>query len=304
MKISELEKVSGIPRSTIHHYVNHGLLHRPHKTGQTMAQYDDSHVKLLEAIQEIKLEYLKVAKTSRIPLDHIKHKLNKSYSITQKIPKKNIAAKGKLPLKQQQKKEQIMEATLQLYSNRGYHLTNIRDVSAAVGISPPTFYRYFKGKKELFIETIEYVVKNFKNEIQESIKDEKDLTQRSIIMFGIFYKHYPKIGEILNQLRSRVIIGDLWAKKRLSRLYSEMMENLAKNIKRSIQSKIIKPVDPYLLAYFNLAINELAINLAVMDDDYAIDDVMYFVGDMLNSAFLTEKGKKSFELFYKPRKGH
>jgi AcrR family transcriptional regulator len=299
MKISELEQISGIARSTIHHYINSGLLHRPSKTGQTMAEYDHSHVKRLEAIQRIKVDYLKTAKTSRIPLDYIKHKLSESYWLI----KPDDAGDRSCPYineeKSQRKKEQIIEATLKLYANRGYYLTNIKDITRAVGISSPTFYRYFKDKRELFVETIEYVVKNFKKQIRTELRGEKNLTRRSEIMFETFYANYSKIGEILNQLRSGVIIGDPWARDRLSRLYQEMMENLVKEIKGAMKNDIIRPVNPALLAYFNLAINEAAIHLSSMEDDLSIDEVMRFVGDMLNNAFLTEKGREIFNIFYK-----
>lgn len=301
MKINQLEKISGVPRSTIHYYVQNGLLPRPHKTGHTMAFYDNSHVKRLEAIQKIKLEYLRTAKSSRIPLDHIKHKLSESYSLVKPEQAEIGDPANRKSHRQQLKKEQIIEATLQLYSNRGYYLTNIRDIANAVGISSPTFYRYFSDKRELFVETVEYVVKKFKQESRVALKDEKDPAKRSIIMFETFYRHYAKIGEILNQLRSGVIIGDRWAKARLARLYEEMMENLVREIRGAIKNDMIRPVNPELLAYFNLAINEAAIHLASMDDNNAIDDAMAFVGDMLNNAFLTEKGKRSFNLFYKSR---
>ncbi len=287
MKIAELEKISGVPRSTIHHYVNFGLLHRPAKSGQTMAEYDQKHLQRLEAIQRIKLDYLKSAKTSRIPLDHIKYKLSESYSLVKPAAeaKPRPESNGR---KGSKKKEEIIEATLKIYAHRGYYLTNIREITQAVGISSPTFYRYFKDKRELFVETIEYVVKNFKKEIRAAVKNEKDPSRRSKIMFEIFYSHYSKIGEILNQLRSGVIIGDPWAKERLSRLYGEMMENLIKEIQGAIKNGIIRPVNPVLLAYFNLAINEAAMHLSSMDSSFTIHDAMYFVGDMLNNAFLTE----------------
>lgn len=301
MKINELEKISGIPRSTIHHYVNFGILPRPRKTGHTMAHYDHTHINRLEAIQRIKLDYLKTAKTSRIPLDYIKHKLSESYSLVKESNAHDTPELANSTPKSLKKKEEIIEATLQLYTNRGYYLTNIRDITKAAGISSPTFYRYFKDKRELFVETIEYVVKNYKKEIRESLKGEKDLMRRSRTMFEIFYLHYPKIGEILNQLRSGVIIGDPWAKDHLSSLYREMMENLIKEIQGAINNGIIRPVDPVLLAYFNLAINEMAIHLASMDNTYSIDEVMYFVGEMLNNAFLTDKKEKLFNIFYKSK---
>jgi AcrR family transcriptional regulator len=303
MKINELEKISGVPRSTIHHYVQYGLLPRPRKTGHTMAHYDGSHVKRLEAIQKIKLDYLKSAKTSRIPLDYIKHMLSESYSLVKPLASGTETDAPPNSPREQLKKEEIIEATLQLYANRGYYLTNIRDIAQTVGISAPTFYRYFKDKRELFVETVEYVVRKFKQESRDALRGEKDPARRSTIMFATFYRHYPKIGEILNQLRSGVIIGDRWAKERLSSLYQEMMENLVKEINGAIRSGIIRPVNPELLAYFNLAINEAAMHLASMDDNNAIDDAMAFVGDMLNAAFLTEKAKKSFNLFYKSQSG-
>jgi hypothetical protein len=149
------------------------------------------------------------------------------------------------------------------------------------------------------------VVRNFTKQIREALKGEKDPTRRSRIRFEIFYAHYPKIGEILNLLRSGVIIGDPWAKDRLSRLYHEMMQNLIRKINEAIKLGLIRPINPELLAYFNLALNEMAMHLAAMDDSYSMDDAMYFVGDMLNNAFLTDKGKEIFNIFYtsKPQRG-
>ncbi len=298
-KIKELEIATGVPRSTIHHYVNQGLLHRPLKTSHTMAYYDDTHIKRLEAIQKVKLEYLKRTKSTRIPLDYIKHKLSETYSLVKPPDDAPQASPDNADPKRQQKKEAIIEATLQLYAHRGYYLTNIRDIVRAVGITSPTFYRYFKDKRELFVETIEYVVRKYTKEIKEAMKNEKDPTQRSKIMFKIFYAHYPMMGEILNQLRSGVIIGDPWSCERLSRLYREMMGNLIRELQGGMRNGIIRKIDPVLMAYFNLAVNEAAIHLTSMDKSYSIDVAMSFAGEILNNAFLTDKGNKEFNVFYK-----
>lgn len=300
MKISELEKLSGMPRSTIHHYINYGLLHRPEKTGRTTARFDASHLKRLEAIQRIRQDYNRSFKGGRVPLEYIKGRLGSTLSLL----KPGGIKKKENHLKQKRKsdltKRKIVKATLELYKDRGYALTSIRDVAKAAGISTPTFYRYFKDKSELFVEVIEYVVHLFKSEIRESLKNEKDPARRSRVMFHIFYTHYPNMGEILNQLRSGAVIGDQWARDRLSHLYSEMMADLSEEIKRAMRNGTIKPVDPYLLTYFNLAINELALSLTSIDDNYSLDDVMRFVGDMLNSAFVTSKGQKYESIFYLP----
>lgn len=302
MTIAELEKASGISRSTIHHYVNYGLLQQPYKTGQTMAYYDQSHLKRLEAIQKIKLDYLKTAKTSRVPLDFIKHKISEGFSLVKVSSSSGKIKKTGQDEKIQRKKEEIIEATLKLYSNRGYYLTNIRDIAREVGISAPTFYHYFMDKRELFAETIEYVINNFKKERQAALAGEKDPVKRTRLMFDIFASHYPKIGEILNQLRSGAILGDPWARERLSSIYGQLMENVSKEIKRAMEAGIIREVDPDLLSFFNVILDEIAMMRASMDNQYTINEIIKFVADMLYHAFLTEKGKKIFGPFDQSRK--
>ena len=297
MTIGELEKKSGIRRSTIHHYIWYGLLHQPYRTGQTMAYYDQSHLRRLETIQKIKLDFIQSAKTSRVPLDFIKHKLTEGYSLTTGKGSVEKFSKEKNQEKVQKKKEEIIEATLKLYSDRGYYLTNIREIAREVGISSPTFYHYFQDKRELFVEAIEYVIKNFKRETEEALTGEKNQALRTVIMFRIFYAHYPKIGEILNQLRAGVAIGDQWARERLSRLYGEMTENVAKDVSLGIKNGLIRKVDPELLGFFNVFLDEIAMHRASLDTKYTVNQVMLFVADMLSHAFLTEKGRKVFGTF-------
>jgi len=297
MTIGELERRSGIRRSTIHHYVRSGLLQQPYKTGQTMAYYDQSHLRRLEIIQKIKIDYLKSAKTSRVPIDFIMHKMNESYTLTKNKNATEKQPNRKIREKVQKKKEEIIEATLKLYADRGYYLTNIRDITREVGMSAPAFYHYFQDKRELFVEVIEYVVRNYRREAKEALAIEKDPVQRTRIMFQIFSKHYPKIGEILNQLRAGVAIGDQWAKERLSSLYGEMTKNVSKEIRAGIKIGVIRDVDPDLLAFLNVLLDEMAVHRASIDNKYTAQEIMSFVADMLYRAFLTEKGKNIFGAF-------
>jgi AcrR family transcriptional regulator len=262
-----------------------------------MAYYDQSHLHRLETIQKIKLDFLKSAKTSRVPLDFIKHQLTEGYSLTKGKGPGEKYPKEKGQEKVQKKKEEIIEATLKLYSDRGYYLTNIREIAREVGISAPTFYHYFQDKRELFVEAIEYVIRNFRRETADALEKEKDHAQRTVIMFQIFYAHYSKIGEILNQLRAGVAIGDQWARETLSKVYQEMTENVAKEVRKGIKRGLIRDVDPELLGFFNVFLDEIAIHRASLDNKYTVNQVMLFVADMLSHAFFTEKGKKVFGTF-------
>lgn len=47
-------------------------------------------------------------------------------------------------------KERILEAAIDLFSERGYAEVGIRDIAAAVGIKESSLYNHFAGKKQLF----------------------------------------------------------------------------------------------------------------------------------------------------------
>jgi AcrR family transcriptional regulator len=50
------------------------------------------------------------------------------------------------------KKEQIIDAGLKLFSDRGYHKTNTKEIAKEAGVSVGTFYAYFSDKRDLFME--------------------------------------------------------------------------------------------------------------------------------------------------------
>ena len=58
LSIGDLERVSGVPRTTIHYYLRLGLLPRPQKTAASRSLYTDEHVEILREIAELKLKDL------------------------------------------------------------------------------------------------------------------------------------------------------------------------------------------------------------------------------------------------------
>lgn len=54
MRIRDLARVSGLPKTTIHYYTREGLLHPPAKAAANSARYDESHVQRLALIQRLR----------------------------------------------------------------------------------------------------------------------------------------------------------------------------------------------------------------------------------------------------------
>ena len=54
-----------------------------------------------------------------------------------------------------QTKERIMKAAFQLFSQKGIHGTNSKEIVEKAGVSIGSFYSYFKNKKTLLLEILE-----------------------------------------------------------------------------------------------------------------------------------------------------
>ncbi|GAG16406.1 unnamed protein product, partial [marine sediment metagenome] len=57
---------------------------------------------------------------------------------------------GKREQVREERRQQILEAALEVFSRKGYHVTNVSDVAAQAGVSQGTIYWYFDSKDELF----------------------------------------------------------------------------------------------------------------------------------------------------------
>ena len=55
-----------------------------------------------------------------------------------------------------ERRQEIIETALELFSEKGYEDTTIQDIAERMNVSPGLCYRYFKSKTELFAATSEY----------------------------------------------------------------------------------------------------------------------------------------------------
>jgi len=57
MKISDLIRETGVPKQTIHYYIQKGLLPKPRKLGSNSAEYGPAHVERIRLIKELQEHY-------------------------------------------------------------------------------------------------------------------------------------------------------------------------------------------------------------------------------------------------------
>ena len=279
MRISELVERSGVPRTTIHFYLREGLLHPPMKTGRTMAYYNESHLRRLQLINKLKLE-------NHLPVAMVKERLAEfdggeasvrsvSYDSTNPVD-----MKAEVP--HNDKRKQIINAAIEIFSQKGYHRAKIQDITRSVGISTGTFYIYFNNKQDLFIEVIDDVLRTIIHDEVKSLRNEDDFFKRLEIRGKAFYKNYLKYDEILYQLRAEMASEDDWPQNRVKKAYRDITEPVIRELENALNQGILRPIDPELLAYALTGMIEILSLRLKLDNRYTYDEIESFILDFLS----------------------
>jgi AcrR family transcriptional regulator len=137
LTISELERLSGVPRGVIYYYIRRGLLPPAQKTSATRAIYSDEHVEYLRQIAELK--------EGGLALANIRDRL----SVRIKASRANevdLAAS-----QAQQRREAILQEAARQFAEKGYNGTRIGDIVHALGMAHPQLYSFFPTKHHLFV---------------------------------------------------------------------------------------------------------------------------------------------------------
>lgn len=288
MRIKELSQKSGVTKSTIHYYLREGILHRPTKTGRTMAYYDGSHLQKLATIKRLKKDH-------RMPIAFLKEELARlgEGGLPQPGPSD---AKEKEASPKDIRRARIVKVALDIFSKRGYHRTKVNDITTKMGISTGTFYLYFENKRELFIEVVEDVVHHIVGDAARSIKGVDDLGHKLVIRGQVFHENYTRYMDILNQLRAEISSDEDWPREKVNRMYKDLTDPLIQELREGIGKVEIRPHDPELLAYALTGMIEMMSFRISIDDKYTIDDVLRFMGELLLNGMFPEQEKKNIDV--------
>ncbi len=76
---------------------------------------------------------------------------------------KDRKSQARIPRQQRsiQTKRQIIAAAMQLFSEKGFHATNSKEIAKAAGVATGCFYSYFRDKKAVFFEALRIYLDEF-----------------------------------------------------------------------------------------------------------------------------------------------
>jgi AcrR family transcriptional regulator len=88
----------------------------------------------------------------------------------------------KRELAKEERRSQILEAALSVFSEKGYHTANVSDVAARAGVSQGTIYWYFESKEELFEASVLHKFERFGDDALAEVVGKPTATEKLVAL--------------------------------------------------------------------------------------------------------------------------
>ena len=152
--------------------------------------------------------------------------------------------------RQIQRKEQIMDAALKVIISKGYDNSRIDDIVDISSMSKGAIYWYYKSKKEVYLNLVNYWVIKYSTVINHIIEEDDSPADQLKDVFEYFilqYEQDPSAFKALVEFWS--LAGrDKDFQKKLDKVYSKFLEFLERIINKGVKSGEFKNLDVRITA--------------------------------------------------------
>lgn len=131
--------------------------------------------------------------------------------------------------KKEAKKDRIIEKSMELFKENGYHATKVETITKALGISKGNFYTYFNSKEEVLYEILDIMKEqriDFLHEIDVD-KDPKEVLRDFAESHRYFFLRYLKRVNLQN---IEVFLKDKKIIVHIEEIQDILIEFLQKNV--------------------------------------------------------------------------
>jgi AcrR family transcriptional regulator len=168
------------------------------------------------------------------------------------------------------RREQILEHAAALFGRKGYHSTSIANIIQSAGIARGTFYLYFKNKKAIFEELLDYLVVQIKKRIKTVDTSPGSPSAREQVLDNI-----TRVIELLTDNRAllaimleRAVGLDRSIDEKLSGFYEQIAHTIELSLRLGQEMEIIRPCNTRVAALSAVgALKEVLHDMLRRDED-------------------------------------
>ncbi len=151
--------------------------------------------------------------------------------------------------KKEAKKEKIIEKSMELFKENGYHATKVETITKALGISKGNFYTYFNSKEEVLYEILD-IMKEQRIKLLNEMNIDKDPKE---ILREFIEKHRNFFSKHLKRVNLQNIEAFLKDEKiilHIEEVQDILIEFLQKNVVERMEGSKNKGYNPRFIAEF------------------------------------------------------
>ena len=275
MKIDELAKKTGFDRRFIYKLIHMGLLTQPARVGSHQFAFNDRHVEVLGKIAQLQRE-------GSVPQSQLKDAMQPD------APKANKKEPPSID-----RKKQIMDRAIALFSKNGFENTKLSDITDSLGLGKGTFYLYFKSKKDLLIECISQLTSAVvERESWEQLRKEPDFIRRQRISLFQFLKAFPTFNGIHILLATSLQSDDPEIVEKAKGYFKILSGWLRKDLRRAIDDKAVRQVDTRIMSALMLGMAQGLGTLLTINPENSIKQGMDAFMDVLERGIVLTKAEQ------------
>ena len=260
LTISALERVTRVPRSTIHFYVREGVLPQPAKTAASRALYSEDHVQMLGRIAELKEKGRSLAE--------IKQELQPSLDLANQNGI-DLAAR-----EHERTHQAILRVATKEFMAGGYKRTHVATVIKKAGVTAHVFYAHFPSKRRLLIECFSTFIKWNVADRAPGLSEISDLGERLLYNLVGDLRVQALGVDVLSAVQSEGTDKSSDLHGPVEDAYRHIVGPLVKDLEEMRRPSSEAAVPDELVAYSLLGAMDGTRMRASWDDKYARADVL------------------------------
>jgi len=180
------------------------------------------------------------------------------------------------PKQSKERRQHLLRSSLQLFIDKGYFNTAIRDIIAASGVGTGTFYNYFVDKESVLKALLEEFAEQIITGISQYYMEEEDLYERFVETKRITMEIFARNQE-LSELYSRVAGASEPIDQCLKAFEDKLIGFYSRNIEYGIKKGRFRNVPVIPVAHSILATEKFLLYKWVVLKDISKEEMVEMV---------------------------
>src|SRR5258708_12219893 len=147
-------------------------------------------------------------------------------------------------------RQRVLEAAEQVFGDKGYYGASVTEITRAAGVAQGTFYLYFRGKKEIFLDLVDALGERLRSLTLEASAAAGSYAEAQQLGFSAFFDFARSHRNIYRIIQECDRVDQITYR----RFYTLLAESYSRAQAEATARGEAAAVDPQVVAYCILAL--------------------------------------------------